>query len=69
MVSPSTDSIRSPARSPPARRRDVADANRAADAAAAAFPAWSATGPNARARVLLKAADALEAKAAEFVDA
>ncbi len=35
----------------------IADAKRAADTAAAAFPAWSATGPNARRAILLKAAD------------
>ncbi len=45
----------------------VADAQAAADAAAAAFPAWSKLGPNARRAILLKAADLLEARAAEFV--
>ncbi len=45
----------------------VADAQSAADAAAAAFPAWSKLGPNARRAVLLKAADLLEGRAAEFV--
>jgi acyl-CoA reductase-like NAD-dependent aldehyde dehydrogenase/ABC-type branched-subunit amino acid transport system ATPase component len=44
----------------------VADAIAAADAAAAAFPAWSALGPNARRMMLLKAADLLDAKGAEF---
>ncbi|CAN7256524.1 aldehyde dehydrogenase [Pseudorhodoferax sp. LjRoot39] len=44
-----------------------ADAIRAVEAAAAAFPAWSQTGPNARRALLLKAADALEAKAPEFI--
>jgi benzaldehyde dehydrogenase (NAD) len=47
----------------------AADANSAADAAAAAFPAWSALGPNARRALLNKAADALEAKAPQFIDA
>ncbi len=47
----------------------VADANAACDAAAAAFPAWSALGPNARRALLNKAADALEAKAPQFIDA
>ncbi|HEX7693588.1 MAG TPA: aldehyde dehydrogenase family protein, partial [Sphingomonas sp.] len=47
----------------------AADAEAAADAAAAAFPAWSAFGPNARRALLNKAADALEAKADQFVDA
>jgi benzaldehyde dehydrogenase (NAD) len=37
--------------------------------AAAAFPAWSALGPNARRAVLTKAAAALEAKKDQFVEA
>ena len=44
-------------------------ANRAADAAAAAFPAWSALGPNARRSLLNAAADQLEAQADQFVAA
>lgn len=40
----------------------VADALSAVDAAAAAFPAWSKTGPSERRMLLNKAADALEAK-------
>jgi acyl-CoA reductase-like NAD-dependent aldehyde dehydrogenase len=47
----------------------VADAVRAADAAQAAFAAWSETGPNARRALLLKAADALQARADDFVAA
>jgi acyl-CoA reductase-like NAD-dependent aldehyde dehydrogenase len=47
----------------------VADAQAAADAAGAAFPAWSQTGPNARRALLNKAAAALEAKAEAFVAA
>jgi acyl-CoA reductase-like NAD-dependent aldehyde dehydrogenase len=47
----------------------VADANAAVEAAAAAFPAWSAQGPNARRAALNKAADALAARADEFIDA
>ena len=47
----------------------VADAVRAADAAAAAFPAWSALGPNPRRALLNRAAQALEAREAEFVEA
>ena len=47
----------------------VADADAAVAAAAAAFPAWSALGPNARRAVLGKAADALAARADQFVDA
>ncbi len=45
----------------------VADATRAADAAAAAFPAWAALGPNARRKILNAAADLVEAKAGEFI--
>jgi vanillin dehydrogenase len=44
----------------------VADAQAAVDAAAAAFPAWSSLGPNARRAKLNKAADLLEAKSQEF---
>ncbi|PTS87310.1 salicylaldehyde dehydrogenase [Sphingomonas sp. HMWF008] len=47
----------------------VASASATADAAAAAFPAWSALGPNARRAALMKAAVALEAKADDFVEA
>src|SRR3569833_2181484 len=47
----------------------VEDARRAADAAGAAFPAWSALGPNPRRALLNKAASALEARADQFVDA
>ena len=47
----------------------VEDASAVAAAAAAAFPAWSAVGPNARRALLMKAADALEARADAFVDA
>ncbi len=47
----------------------VGDANAAADAAAAALPAWSSLGPNARRGALMKAADALDAKAGDFVAA
>lgn len=52
-----------------ARASTVADANDAVEAAAAAFPAWSALGPNARRAALGKAADALAARAEEFVEA
>ena len=45
------------------------DANAAANAAAAAFPAWSVLGPNARRALLNKAADVLEAKAPQFIEA
>lgn len=40
-----------------------------ADHAAAALPGWAALGPNARRAMLNKAADALAAKAPQFVDA
>lgn len=52
-----------------AKAFSVADADEAVEAAAAAFPAWSALGPNARRAALTKAADALAAKADQFVDA
>jgi acyl-CoA reductase-like NAD-dependent aldehyde dehydrogenase len=45
----------------------VADAEAACDAAAAAFPAWAKLGPSARRTILLKAADALAAKAPELI--
>jgi acyl-CoA reductase-like NAD-dependent aldehyde dehydrogenase len=44
----------------------VADARAAADAAAAAFPKWSAIGPSERRARLNKAADLLESRAARF---
>jgi vanillin dehydrogenase len=44
----------------------VDDARAAADAAAAAFPAWSALGPGLRRAKLNKAADLLEARAQEI---
>jgi benzaldehyde dehydrogenase (NAD) len=47
----------------------VADAVAACDAAAAAFPAWSALGPNARRALLTRAADALEARGPDFAEA
>ena len=45
------------------------DAIAAIEAAKAAFPAWSALGPNARRTALMKAADALDARAADFINA
>ena len=45
------------------------DAVAAVDAAAAAFPAWSRTGPGERRALLLAAARALEARAAAFTRA
>ena len=47
----------------------VSLAKSAAEAAAAAFPAWSQLGPNARRSLLNAAADALEARADSFVEA
>lgn len=47
----------------------VDDAIAAVGAAHAAFPAWSALGPTARRSALMKAADALDARAPDFVDA
>ncbi|RHW19267.1 aldehyde dehydrogenase [Sphingomonas gilva] len=63
-ISPVTGEIASTARA-----SSVADADAVVEAAAAAFPAWSAMGPNARRALLTKAAAALEAKADQFVDA
>src|SRR6266550_3764591 len=45
----------------------VNPATAAADSASAAFPAWSALGPNARRSLLNRAADALESRADAFV--
>ena len=47
----------------------VADAIAAVDAAARAFPAWSATGPSERRALLTKAAHCLEARADAFAAA
>jgi acyl-CoA reductase-like NAD-dependent aldehyde dehydrogenase len=47
----------------------VSLAKSTAEAAAAAFPAWSQLGPNARRSLLNAAADSLEARADAFVDA
>ena len=47
----------------------VADATRAIDAAARAFPAWSATGPGERRAKLLAAAENLKARAPDIVAA
>lgn len=47
----------------------VADVEAACSAAAAAFPAWAAVGPNARRALLNKAAAALEARAPQFIEA
>ena len=46
----------------------VEDALRAADAAAAAFPAWSRVGPSERRKKLNAAADGLARRAQEFAD-
>ena len=47
----------------------VNDAIAAADAASAAFPAWSETGPTERRLALLRAADALQARELRLIDA
>lgn len=47
----------------------VEDARQAANAAAKAFPAWSAMGPGPRRKLLNAAADQLQAKAPQFVEA
>jgi acyl-CoA reductase-like NAD-dependent aldehyde dehydrogenase len=52
-----------------ARAMTPAEACAVADAAAAALPGWAATGPNARRALLNKAADALAARADDFVAA
>lgn len=44
----------------------VADATAAVEAAAAAFPSWSASAPAERRKILLKAADIMDGKAAAF---
>jgi acyl-CoA reductase-like NAD-dependent aldehyde dehydrogenase len=46
----------------------VEDARSCADAAAAAFPAWAAILPSERRLLLLKAADVLASRAAEFME-
>ena len=47
----------------------AADARRAIEAAAAAFPAWAATPPAERQRIFLKAADLLDERHDEIADA
>jgi len=47
----------------------TADAVAAVEAAAEAFKTWRDTGPNTRRALLLKAADALEAKTPKFIEA
>ncbi len=46
----------------------TADVDRAIEAAAAAFPAWSAESPANRRKILMAAADAMEARTKEFID-
>ncbi|MFM7704598.1 MAG: aldehyde dehydrogenase family protein, partial [Rubrivivax sp.] len=57
-----TVATRAPAASP-------ADAVMAVEAAAEAFKTWSETGPGARRALLLKAADQLEARTPQFIEA
>jgi salicylaldehyde dehydrogenase len=47
----------------------VDDANMAAASAGLAFKSWSLTGPTERRRIMLKAADALEARTPQFIEA
>jgi len=47
----------------------IEDANKAADTAAVAFKTWSETGPTERRLLLLKAADILESKTNDFIQA
>jgi len=47
----------------------IDDAMRAVEAAAEAFKAWSKTGPGERRALLLKAADALDARTPQFIEA
>ncbi len=47
----------------------LADVAKVVEAAARAFPAWSETGPSERRAFLLKAADLLEARTADFIKA
>ncbi|UHG99535.1 aldehyde dehydrogenase [Pseudomonas sp. 7-41] len=47
----------------------VQDARASVDAAARAFVSWSQTGPGARRQLLLKAADAVEARVSRFIEA
>lgn len=46
----------------------VGDAQAAAEAAAHAFPVWSATGPGEKRAKLLKAAEIMEARQADFIE-
>ena len=46
----------------------IEDAAAAVEAASAAFPVWSALGPNHRRMMLLKAADRLEARTGDFIE-
>ncbi|SEK13330.1 Acyl-CoA reductase [Variovorax sp. OK605] len=48
---------------------DVADAIAAADSASIAFQSWRHSSPSERRRILLKAADALEARMPDFIEA
>jgi acyl-CoA reductase-like NAD-dependent aldehyde dehydrogenase len=52
-----------------AQAMTASDISAIAEKAAAAFPIWAATGPNARRAILMKAAAALESKADAFVEA
>ncbi|MBL4785433.1 MAG: aldehyde dehydrogenase [Cohaesibacteraceae bacterium] len=47
----------------------IEDVERAADAAAGAFPGWSNTSPGERRKLLMKASESLKARTSEIVDA
>ncbi len=49
-------------------RGSTADASRAVEAARAAFPAWSATSPAERKRILLRVADGIDARLDELAE-
>ena len=64
-----TLSVENPAKRRPIAevpRADAEDVDRAVQAAAAAFPAWSKVTPRDRGRMLLRIADALEARTEEL---
>ncbi|TGP13034.1 aldehyde dehydrogenase family protein, partial [Mesorhizobium sp. M2D.F.Ca.ET.233.01.1.1] len=62
-INPDTGAVAS--RAPAAT---LADADAAVQAAAAAFPAWSALRPSERRARLLKAADIMDARAGAFIE-
>ena len=68
-MSGATLSVENPAKRQPIAeipRGDAADVNGAVEAAAQAFPAWSKIVPRDRGRLLLRIAEAMEARAEEL---